>query len=227
MKIITMSNEAGLVMTRNMVTSAEKVGIPLSDVVLYKLEDVDQKDADYGSQSFTKMMRKKVEVILDAMETEKELLWVDSDIVFLENCLEDVRIRGSLSELCFQPSIHQGSFCAGFYYIKSSPRTKWFLKEVIDAMDTKPDVDDEYMINTMYWQCGIQATTLPYWQYPVGPVYFETNPVFRLNEDAYIVHNNYIIGNEKKIERFKKFNLWNVDDSVLDRVETRIWKTSK
>ena len=223
MRIITMSNESGLALTKNLLTSVEKVGIPLSQVTLYKLADVEQKDADYGSPEFTNMMVRKVEVILDALETAPEVLWVDSDIVFFANCLGNVRRVDS--EICFQQGIN-APFCAGFMFIKSTPRTRDFFQYVLKVMK-ETGLDDEPIINQIYFQFGIRATALPYWHYPVGGSFFRGDEVYSwIKRDAFILHNNYIVGNQRKIDRFKKAGLWNVDETVLSRVETHQWKTA-
>lgn len=228
MRVITMSNEAGMEMTSNMLASYERVGMPMDKVTLYRLTEGDQGKADYGTPTFNRMMRNKVEVILDAMETNEEVLWVDSDIVFLKNCYEDVRVRSMLSELCFQSSSSRVShFCAGFFHIHSSLRTRSYLKGMLELMKKNPDRDDEYLINETYFQLGLKVTGLPYWNYPVGQVYFglgDRGWGGWEKEEAYIVHNNFITGNDAKTERFKKFDLWKPDASVVERVEVKNWE---
>ena len=222
-----MSNEAGLCLTKNLLTSVEKVGIPLSQVTLYKLADGGQDHLEYNTPPFKNMMIRKMEVILDALETNQEVLWVDSDIIFFTDFLKDIRSRAATSEICFQQSIVKYAFCAGFIFIKSSHRTKEFFKGVIRCMKENPSVCDEFVMNQIYFQMGIRASALPYWHYPVGAVFFKGDGMNgMIQKDAYILHNNYIVGNQNKIERFKKFGLWNIDETILSRVETRIWKTA-
>ena len=220
-----MSNEGGMEIAKNLLTSIEKVGIPLSQVLLYKLEEGVNESVDCGTPAFNRLVIEKIRVILDALNTNDSVLWVDTDIVFLKNCLADVEIRGSLSEMCFQQQ-YGIPVCSGFMTIKSSERTKMFLTNVIDLMKQKPEFDDEAMINSTFWQVGMNITTLPYLHYPVGKFFFNKENEVRgvVADQSYIVHNNYIIGNNAKIERFKKVGLWNVDDTILSRVETQSWK---
>ena len=226
MKVITMSNEGGMELAKNLLTSIKKVGIPLSQVRLYVIKgEVNQQSVDFATPDFNRLMRAKVEVILDAMETNKEVLWVDSDIVFLKNCIEDIRVRKGNAEMCFQPSL-SNPVCTGFFYVKSSPRTKNFLKGVIEFMKQNPNIDDEQAINHTFHQFGLLATVLPYWNYPVGMAFFSHNGGISSaleQSKVYIVHNNYIVGNENKVNRFKKNGLWNVDSSILSKVEQKVW----
>jgi len=225
MKIITMSNEGGMEMAKNLLTSIERVGIPLSQVLLYKLAEEGNESVDYGTPAFKRLVIEKIRVILDALNTNDYVLWVDTDIVFLKNCLADVEIRGSLSEMCFQQQYGM-PVCSGFMTIKSSERTRTYLSRVIDLMKQKPDFDDEAMINSTFWQVGMNITTLPYLHYPVGKFFFEEGNKVRdaVADQSYIVHNNYIVGNKNKIRRFKMNALWRVDDTILSRVETKPWK---
>ena len=226
MKVITMTNEGGMEMAKNLLTSIKKVGIPLSQVRMYVINgEVKQQSVDYATPDFNRLMRAKVEVILDAMETNKEVLWVDTDIVFLKNCLEDIRVRKGTAEMCFQPNV-ENQYCAGFFYVRSSPRTKNFLKSIIEFMKQNPNVDDEQVFNHTLHMFGLLATTLPYWQYPVGRAFFsDDGGISSALEPSKIniVHNNWIVGNENKVARFKKNGLWNVDENILSKVEQKAW----
>lgn len=224
-----MSNEGGMEMAANLLTSIEKVGIPISQARLYVIKgDVNQQSVNYATPDFNRLMRAKVEVILDAMETNKEVLWVDTDIVFRRNCLEDIRVRKGTSEMCFQPCTNL-QFCTGFFYVRSSPRTKQYLRGVVEFMKQNPALNEEQAINHTYHQFGLLATTFPYWQYPVGRAFFTQDGGISPALDqtkVLIVHNNWIVGNENKVARFKKNGMWNVDKNILSKVEQKAWNTA-
>lgn len=54
---------------------------------------------------------------------------------------------------------------------------------------------------------------LPQAAFPTGGLYFK-NPdwVQETKGMQVIIHNNYIVGFEKKIKRFQEYGLWLVDD---------------
>jgi hypothetical protein len=49
---------------------------------------------------------------------------------------------------------------------------------------------------------------LPIDLFPNGKVYYETGDKESLKESAYIVHNNWMVGIETKINKFKEEGYW-------------------
>ena len=60
--------------------------------------------------------------------------------------------------------------------------------------------------NAVY-EASADGSVLPLKYFPTGRIYFELMPK-DLRDKVYIVHNNFIVGKEKKIQRFKYFELW-------------------
>jgi hypothetical protein len=220
MRIITGSNEAGMEMAKNLLTSLKKVGIPLSEVDLYVFKGEPEK-VDYGTTRFKKLCKQKLEVMLDALTKYEEVLWIDTDIVALHDFREDLEIRGTLDEMAIQDGILAGH-CAGFIYMHRSQSVIQTLHTAIKCMKAHNySVDDEYALNLSIIPSGIKAIKLPYFLYPVGCVYFD----YKVRTDALIVHNNYIVGFENKKKRFEDNGLWRIDDDVLNEVNTiHNWK---
>ncbi|RXH76332.1 hypothetical protein DVH24_019220 [Malus domestica] len=56
---------------------------------------------------------------------------------------------------------------------------------------------------------------LPHAAFPTGGLYFKNKTWVRETKGMHvIIHNNYILGFEKKIKRFHDYDLWLVDDHV-------------
>ena len=54
---------------------------------------------------------------------------------------------------------------------------------------------------------------LPQYAFPTGGLYFKNKTwVKETKGKQVIIHNNYILGAEKKIKRFRDYGLWLVDD---------------
>lgn len=54
---------------------------------------------------------------------------------------------------------------------------------------------------------------LPQAAFPTGGLYFKNKTWVRETKGMHvIIHNNYIIGFEKKIKRFREYGFWLVDD---------------
>jgi lipopolysaccharide biosynthesis glycosyltransferase len=219
MRIITGSNEAGMEMTKNLLTSLKKVGIPLSEVDLYVFKREPEK-VDYGTDGFKKLTKQKLEVMLDALTKYEEVLWIDTDIVAVHDFREDLEIRGALDEMATQDALAGNGFCSGFMYMHRSQSIIDVLTRAIRLMNVK-DIDDEGSLNTVIIPSGVKAIKLPYFLYPNGKVYFD----YKIQLDALIVHNNYIVGFENKKKRFQETLLWYINDDVIKEVNTiNDWK---
>ncbi|KAM0971992.1 hypothetical protein ACFX1Q_020675 [Malus domestica] len=59
---------------------------------------------------------------------------------------------------------------------------------------------------------------LPHAAFPTGGLYFENKTWVRETKGMHvIIHNNYILGFEKKIKRFHDYDLWLVDDHADEK----------
>lgn len=203
-------------MVKNMLTSAKNVGISMKNIDFYKLSEF--KDSqDFATVGFNHITCRKFECVLDALKKYDEVLWVDSDIVFLKGfCIEDTRSRMLDNDFLFQDDIQE--FCTGYFLVKKSNQTIHYLTEMIRFMKAKQNdakFNDQVAVNTTILHCNfIKASKLPMHYYPCGRMFFE----FGNRKYALMAHNNWIIGNKAKEERFRKNGLWDVNDSILDEV---------
>lgn len=69
---------------------------------------------------------------------------------------------------------------------------------------------------------------LPQSAFPTGGLYFKNQSWVQETKGKHvIIHNNYITGFEKKIKRFREFDLWYVDDHTSESPLGRIWEIRK
>ena len=69
---------------------------------------------------------------------------------------------------------------------------------------------------------------LPQAAFPTGGLYFKNKTWVKETKGKHvIIHNNYIIGFEKKTKRFRDYGLWLVDDHALESPLGRIWLLEK
>lgn len=65
---------------------------------------------------------------------------------------------------------------------------------------------------------------LPQAAFPTGGLYFKNKTWVKETKGMHvIIHNNYIIGFEKKTKRFRDFGFWLVDDHALESPLGRLW----
>lgn len=205
MRIVCMTNDAQLPMMKNMLNSASKAGIPMNLFHCYVL-DSQREAAFYGSTQFNSITLKKLEIIKMNMALDREILWVDNDIVFFENCLND--LLSKKGNFVMQDDLWGA--CTGFFLARTNYFSLSVLQKSIDwlARSSNKSVNDQHAFNRVYPQVvGIVVNKLPIEEYPNGEIYFNR----KITSKAKIVHCNYLTKTEEKIQRFKDHGLW--DDS--------------
>lgn len=209
-----MTNDGQLGMLKNMLNSAEKAGIPLD---LFHIHHIANPLTTYGSIDFKKITMKKFELILAHSFHDSQVLWVDNDIVFFRNPIDElVRCDG---DFVMQDDIW--SPCTGFFLMRSSQRSRNVLHKSIELLKSSPNdnVNDQTAFNTIYRTTfpRIRVRLLPRKTYPNGEIYFERKETV----NPFIVHNNYLTNTPDKIARFKEHGLWNDSDETYNKNELK------
>ena len=102
-------------------------------------------------------------------------------------------------------------FCTGFLALRATPRTeamlkKWHLNLDGESCNQKP-------FQKAVHESNANGRTLPMTFFPNGEIFFEQMPK-QLRKEVVVVHNNFIKGKEKKIQRFKYFGLWHYNEGT-------------
>lgn len=210
MRIVCMTNEGQLPMMKNMLNSAMKVGMNMKLFHCYIVSS-DKEAAKYNTTEFKKLTTRKLEVILANMRDTT--LWVDNDIVFFENCLNDVlKYNGTF---VMQDDIW--GYCTGFFLVRPSMFGKILIQKCIQQLIANSQIieNDQHVFNRLCKKTAIISfTKLPLDEYPNGKVYFEDNK----KASAKILHNNYLQTTAEKVQKFKDNNLWDESDTGFNLV---------
>lgn len=205
-----MTNEGQLSMMKNMLRSAMESGFDMSSFHCYILND--QKDAaTYNTGEFKSITTRKLEVILHNMKLDREVIWIDNDIVLFENCINDLRSRQGV----FVMQDDLWSPCTGFFLARSGVFANKGIRDSITWLSTKQgsSVNDQHAFNSVYRRTiGLTVSLLPQEEYPNGAIYFQQGKTSK----AKMVHCNYLPSTSEKIERLKEHNLWNPTDTAFD-----------
>lgn len=221
MKFLTMTNAGCVDICENMLHSGKTVGLNLNDFFIACLDETafhkmkkysgaflynDISLKEYQNHSFEstsgfrEIVKNKWKIIKNIYLDNKELCWIDSDIVFKENPLSIIK---NSSTMLFQ-SDHPGmTICSGFMVFNNTD----ICSMLIDECSSYENEDDQIILNKKlikekkYWGTfKILDSEL----FPNGHAYFMQNK----KDKAILVHNNCIVGIEEKINRFKTKNLW-------------------
>lgn len=221
MKFLTFLNSGCLEICLNMLKSAENVGINKNNFIIACLDSnvyqklieneytnsylyVDQDILDYQNWTFDKnsgfrnIVKYKWKIIKDNYKNYKQLCWVDTDIVFLENPTEMLLNH---QEVLFQSDTPGSTLCSGFMVFNDTKE----CSDLIDMCCENDTEDDQLIVNQIALsKFNNNIALLNEDLFPNGNVYYLQN---RKN-NAMIVHNNWMVGVSEKINKFKEEGLW-------------------
>lgn len=223
MKFLTQLNSGCIDICKNMLKSAENVGLDMDDfyiacldanayehmkmysgAFLYREQELTEyQDWSFDANSkFREIIRTKWRLIADIYEQVQELCWVDTDIVFLKNFIPFIT-EASKKYILFQSDSPGSALCSGFIVFNSSDECKNLINECAEHEEE----DDQIIVNLI----GIQKYNksigiLDPNSFPNGHMYYQLN----MKKNAMIVHNNHMVGIQTKINKFKEEGLWYV-----------------
>lgn len=218
MKYLTQLNSGCVDICKNMLKSAQIVGINIDDFIiacldknayeqmkeysgsfLYKENDTTEyQDWSFDKNSnFRQIVKLKWKLILEIYKSNRELCWVDTDIFFRSNPSEYINKQ---EHILFQCDLPGSLICSGFMVFNPSEVCERLLEEC-GSNETE---DDQLLINSVAQKYANFCRLLPMEQFPNGYYYYTLGK----KKDAIIVHNNHMVGIDTKINKFKEEGLW-------------------
>ena len=98
-------------------------------------------------------------------------------------------------------------FCTGFLALKASYRTNKLLKKWNEIYGKDQNDGNQRSFQKAVIVSKAKGKALPLQYFPSGMIFFEQMPR-SLREKVVVIHNNFIVGKNKKIQRFQYFGLW-------------------
>lgn len=227
MKYVTYLNSGCIDICENMLISAEKVGINMDNFYVACLDDKSYSKFSYlknsfqyaeeelteyqnwtfdANSGFRKIHYYKWPIIQKVYKENKQLCWVDTDIVFLKDPTEYLSGCKTFSAQNDYPGPRA---CGGFLVFNDSDVTE----SLVDDMAANTTEDDQILLN--HYIEGPYKTNykpLPRDLFPNGKTYYELLDIDKSKEElknnSYIVHNNWMVGIETKMNKFKDEGYW-------------------
>lgn len=218
MKFLTQLNTGCINICKNMLKSAENVGIDPNDFIIACLDNnaydhlknykgaflYDQTTlTEYQNWSFDpnstfrQIVKNKWKLIKEIHDKHPFLCWVDTDIVFKQNPLNIISRQEKILFQCDRPG---SLICSGFMVFNDTQACKDLIKEC----GNNTEEDDQILINTLARKYANDCAILPINLFPNGYVYYKEN----IKNDAIIIHNNHMVGIEEKTKKFKEEDMW-------------------
>ena len=160
-----------------------------------------ESTANFRSASFNKLVSERPSHILRYLEMGNNVLYCDTDTVWLQDPFPYL-----VGDLDIWAQMDMNEFCTGFLAIQSNTRTIQFIKDWKLYMSGRSGKNDQQGFNAMN-KSMLRIQKLDNTLFPSGYLYFK---VFsdEQRSNSVVVHNNFILGHDVKVRRFKTFGLW-------------------
>ena len=179
-----------------------------NNVELFEKEDFANNYFSQADENFGNLMLVKFELIYKELLKKDNVVYVDGDIVFKKDFVNDLSKFSPNVDIVFQNDLRPSKpnrewVCAGFMYIKSNETTQEFFKPTKKLVKkfTKYKTHDQSYINKN--RKKFSYSILPLDEYPNGAHYYQHHGSLTPS----LIHFNYVRG-DKKLELMREHGEW-------------------
>ena len=164
----------------------------------------------YGSAAFRNKMQWKLIMLLQAININVRVLYLDSDIILFKNPFPVLNSYTGYDILAQRDS----AICAGFLYLLPTRITKQMLAKAIDLWPKLEKPDDQKAINiAIENNTSVKILLLPDSQFSSGSVFKRKHSYYwdSINEEQIMWHVNYVVGINNKNYKLKEMKMYKLD----------------
>jgi hypothetical protein len=223
MKYLTYLNSGCRDICDNMLISAEKVGIKKSQFIIVAFDRAvynyyinkgyfvdlfaNESEEPYfnwtwdKNSKFRNLVKNKWHIIKKYYNTDKNLMWLDTDVVFIKNpesYLQELKLP------TFQIDYPVKCACTGLMYFPEHSLSEKIINDL--GMQT---IEDDQLVCNKYLTEQLSQNDVDYFNlnyFPNGGYFYDAKGTNI--ETAIMLHCNYIVGLENKINRLKETGVW-------------------
>ncbi|XP_072044738.1 uncharacterized protein [Amphiura filiformis] len=174
----------------------------------------------FDTPEYKRFVNKRAEYILSYLQSGYNVLFSDVDTYWVSNPFpyfeENYDIFIQLDQGPPKPQV----LCAGFVFYRATKMTITFIETWIKRMETSNHtIPDQQMLNRLIRNKSITDLKWKVMEpdtFVSGRDYF--NDEWRLQNPhvkPVMLHNNWVIGHDVKVDRFKKLGFWIIDYSFI------------
>ncbi|CAI8617720.1 unnamed protein product [Vicia faba] len=189
----------------------------------------------FGSMGFFNFTARRPSHLLKILELGYSVMYNDVDMVWLADPFpylqgsHDVYFTDDMTAI--KPLNHSHDLpppgkkgrpyiCSCMIFLRPTDGAKLILKKWLEELQMEPwsrtkKSNDQPAFNWALMKNAKEADLylLPQEAFPTGGLYFKNKTWVKETKGRHvIIHNNYIVGFEKKIKRFRDYGFWLVDD---------------
>lgn len=187
------------------------LNIPVAILNIADNDSINTKTAStWGTKAFQNKVQWKLVMLMRALDLNITVLYVDSDIILLKNPFPYLNsIQGY--DLIAQKDT---TICSGFMYLHPTNITKALINKAAILRPKLENAGDQKAILTAVREFPtIKTFLLPIELFSSGENFFDTHSYYwdPINTTQIMIHNNYVIGTNNKLFRFKELKMYKLD----------------
>lgn len=161
---------------------------------------------DFKSKDFKSVIWQRFVIGNEILKHNKKFIYIDTDIVIKRNFLQDILEKYNDINLdCVFQSSGDKDLCTGFFSMRPTEKTLMLNNEYLIKRGLKKKEKNQPILNGILKKEQFSVFRLSLDKYPIGIYYYKNHK--KLN-DLYLIHFNYLIGYEKKVQQMKVFQQW-------------------
>tara|TARA_A100001015_G_scaffold28367_2_gene31516 strand:+ start:1786 stop:6273 length:4488 start_codon:yes stop_codon:yes gene_type:complete len=162
---------------------------------------------DWNTLPYNNIVSKRPTYILDMLKLGEQVLYADIDSVWLSSPLKHWDDRADIMYAMDQKNRNRDkpdNYCSGLLFVIPNERTISFFKDWQSLQKGGKERNQHGFNDLLRAHKKMRQKLLPEKAFPAGHMYFDRGQ----REGVVVVHNNFIIGHDAKVARFKAHNLW-------------------
>ena len=166
--------------------------------------------SSFGSPAFQNKVQWKLVMLLQAINQNVRVLYLDSDIILFKDPFPVLNSYTGYDVLAQRDE----TICAGFMYLLPTRMTKQMLRKAIEIRPKLEKADDQKAINTVVENnTSIKVLLLPDFQFSSGSVFSKRHSYYwdSINENQIMWHDNYVVGTNNKNYKLKEMKMYKLD----------------
>ena len=173
---------------------------------------------EYNNVGFNLLTSRRPFYLLELMQMYSKIIYTDVDVIWKKDPRPyfkgDFHFWAQIAGVISGQPYFEGFIpfiCTGFLALKSSDLMKSVLRTWHETVSKDPQQNqDQNVFQNIVFDAEANFGVLSMNYFPCGRPYFEIMSE-ETRKDAVIIHNNYVIGKQNKVDRFKQHNLWSLD----------------
>jgi len=186
---------------------------------------------EYGKKDFRRVTEAKIQIIINELKDKDSLIYTDCDMVFRIDPTQFVeysneQMKDKEVDIVFAADLPFMTICTGFMYIKNTEGVHELFKKYFElsqmygkgGSECMYDQEIIFEILTKHNWVFNENEKLIWGVYPTdfvknGHLYWNEAET-RTGHEA-VVHVNFTVGEENKINRLKDAGLWYIEEEVI------------